>query len=256
MTPTAAVETKWLDLFPELAGTRRFTVGEYHRLIDAGMLGPSDHVELLDGYIVYKPDYVTLPVGGPFPEWRLLRRWSVPEYRKMFDLGVISREEKLELLDGYLVLKMGQNPPHRNAMTRLVYCLPPRLPAGWVYMVNSTVETEVFEPEPDGLIVRGEVRDYEDRNPVPADFGIVIEVSDSSLFMDRTGKGRTFAREGIPVYWIVNVVDKQIEVYSDPDAGADPPAYRTRTDYKPGDAVPIALDGAVAGTVPARELLP
>jgi Uma2 family endonuclease len=244
-------------LFPQFAGTRRFTPDEYHRLGDAGILGPDDKVELLDGYVVYKADYPELqPADTVFPEWRALRQWSSAEYHRMLDLGIIDREEKLELLDGYLVLKMSQNPPHRTVVTCLSYRLPPRLPAGWLVMVHCPTSLGDRDPEPDGVVVRGAVAAYLSREPIADDFGIVIEVSDSTLDMDRRAKGRIYARAGIPVYWIINVEDKQIEVYGQPDATANPPAYRTRTDYKPGDAVPITLDGGAAGTIAVSELLP
>jgi Uma2 family endonuclease len=254
MTP---ITTESHSIFPELAGTRRFTVDEYHRLIDAGILRDGEKVELLEGYILFKADYPELtPTDTAFPEWRWLRPFTSAEYHRMLDLGIIDREEKLELLDGYLVLKMSQNPPHRTAVTCLTYRLPARLPAGWLVMVHCPISLGVMEPEPDGVIVRGEITDYLKRTPAVDDFGIVIEVSDSTLDMDRTAKGRLYARAGIPVYWIINVADKQVEVYSDPDTAVNPPAYRTRTDYKPGNAVPIILDGAVAGTIAANELLP
>jgi Uma2 family endonuclease len=254
MTPTA---TKPLPLYPELAGTRRFTVGEYHRLIEEGILGPDDKVELLDGYILYKAGYPERqPADTAFPEWRRLRPFTSAEYHRMLDLGIINREEKLELLDGYLVLKMSQNPPHRTAVTCLSYRLPSGLPAGWLVMVHCPTSLGDMDPEPDGVVVRGDIADYASREPVAADFGIVIEVSDSTLEMDRSAKGRLYARHGLPVYWIINVADEQVEVYSDPDTSADPPEYRTRHDYKPGDAVPITLDGNVVGTIPAAELLP
>jgi hypothetical protein len=255
MTPSITVPEP-IPSFRRYAGTRRFTVDEYHRMIEAAILTTEDKVELLDGYILYKADYPELHATDTvFPEWRALRPFTPAEYHKMLDLGIISREEKLELLDGYLVLKMSQNPPHRAAMTRLMYWLTARLPSGWVFMVNSTVEFSLREPEPDGSIVRGSLSDFDTRQPTAADFGIVIEVSDSTLDMDRTGKGGLYARENLPRYWIVDVVDKQIEVYTDPDQSAKPPVYRTRTDYKPGTDVPIVLDGRTAGTVPVSDLI-
>ncbi len=254
MTPTTT--TKPRLGFPELAGTRRFTVDEYHRLIDADILRSGDKVELLEGYILFKAGYSELqPVDTAFPEWSRLRPWTSAEYHKMLDLGIIGRDEKLELLDGYLVLKMPQNRPHRGASTRLVHRLPGQLPVGWLLVVNYPIALGVMDPEPDGMVLRGNMTDYDVRDPVATDLGIVIEVSDSTLGMDRAAKGRLFAKFGLPVFWIVNVTDRQVEVYTNPDATANPPAYRTRTDYRPGDAVPITLDGAV-GTIAVSELLP
>lgn len=85
---------------------------------------------------------------------------------------------------------------------------------------------------------------------------MVIEVADSSLARDRRDKGRSYARAGIAVYWIVNLVDGVIEVYSNPEPTALSPVYRDRTDYRPGQDVPLVLDGVNVGSIPAAELLP
>jgi Uma2 family endonuclease len=254
MTPTKTTRS---PIFPELAGTRRFTVDEYHRLGEAGILGPEDKVELLDGYVLYKRDYPELtPSDGPFPDWRWLRRWSSAEYHRMLELGIIDREEKVELLDGYVVLKMGQSRAHRAAVLRLATRLAPRLPGRWVVMTQAPIAIGGMDPEPDGVVVRGADSDYDDRDVGESDFGIVIEVAGSTLGLDRSAKGRFYAAAGIPVYWIVNVEDRQVEVYADPDPAANPPAYRTRTDYRPGDSVPIVLDGQPAGSIPVADLIP
>jgi Uma2 family endonuclease len=243
--------------YPELVGTRRFTPNEYHRLFEAGILGPNDRVELLDGYVQNRAQGTDLPrAEGPFPEWRALRRFTSAEYHRMLDLGIIDREEKLELLDGYLVLKMPQKPGHRTAVTCLSLQLPGRLPSGWLVMTQCPISLGLWNPEPDGAIVRGGIADYKGRDPIATDFGIVIEVSDSSLELDRTAKGRTYARAGIPVYWIVNVEDGQIEVYTEPNPTANPPEYGSRTDYRPGDTLPIVLAGTVVGTIAVNDLLP
>ena len=240
----------------ELAGTRRFTVEEYHRLIDADILGPGDPVELLDGYVLLKPDHVAPPsAGGPFPRWRWLRRWSLAEYHRMVELGVLTPEDKVELLDGYLALKMPQNTPHRSSVVRLSTRLPKWLPDGWFVMTQVPVVVGGVEPEPDGAVVRGTDADYDKRDVVAADLGVIIEVSDSSLSYDRGYKRELYARAGLPFYWIVNVEDKQVEVYADPDPAASPPAYRTRNDYRPGEDVPVVLDGVAVGTIPVAELI-
>jgi|SRR5579883_1051558 len=253
MTPTT---TQPLRLFPELAGTRRFTSAEYHRLIDAGILGPADHVEMLDGHIIYKADFVDLPTDTVFPEWRLLRRWSSAEYHKMIDLGVLAGDEKLELLDGYLVLKMPMSKAHRGSLLRLASQLPSNLPGDWLLMTQCPISLDISDPEPDGAVIRGVISDYDARDVIAADFGIVIEVSDSTLELDRNTKGRLYARSGIPVYWIINVDDRQIEVYTNPDATANPPAYATRTDYAIDAAVPLVLDGHQVAMIPVADLIP
>ena len=79
------------------------------------------------------------------------------------------------------------------------------------------------EPEPDLSVVRGESDDYTDHHPGPADIALVVEVADSSLSRDRGEKRDNYARAGIPVYWIVNLVGRQLEVSSNPTGGATLP---------------------------------
>jgi Uma2 family endonuclease len=184
------------------------------------------------------------------------RRFTPAEYHKLIDTGIIMEGEPVELLEGFLVEKGMRNPPHDGAVTRLTNRLPRYLPAGWVTRIQCAVAFGESEPEPDGAVVRGDDTSYDARLPDAGDFGIVIEVSDSTLAFDRRDKGRIYARAGVPIYWVINVADRQVEVYSDPDPAASTPSYRGRVDYKPGDQLPITLAGASIATVPVRDLLP
>lgn len=184
------------------------------------------------------------------------RKLTVDEYHRMLDAGILIEGEPIELLEGYLVNKMPRNPPHDVTLQRLDKRLHRLALSGWEIRIQLAVTFTESEPEPDGAIVRGDDFTFATRHPGPQDFGIIIEVADSTLAFDRNEKGRIYARAGIPVYWIVNVADRQIEVYTDPDVVAQPPAYRTRTDYKPGDDLPITLDGKQTGTIPVNDLLP
>jgi Uma2 family endonuclease len=85
---------------------------------------------------------------------------------------------------------------------------------------------------------------------------MVVEISDTSLREDRKLKARIYARAGIAVYWIVNLVDSRIEVHTKP-TGPDPaPSYRERAEYCDGDLVPVWIDGVEVGRIVARNLLP
>lgn len=192
----------------------------------------------------------------PLMQMAGFRKITPAEYHKMLDAGILIEGEAIELLEGYLVVKMPQNPPHASAVTLLQSHLPRCLPKNWTLRGQLPIALIESEPDPDASVVRGDVPTYFTRHPAPADFGIVIEISDSSLAFDRRDKGRIYARAGIPVYWIVNVADRQIEVYTDPQPGTTPPAYATRTDYLPGQAVPILLDGRASASIPAADLLP
>src|SRR5262249_62096530 len=92
-----------------------------------------------------------------------------------------------------------------------------RPPAGWSARMEQPVRIPAYdEPEPDISIVRGANADYRSRVPGPADVAMLVEVSDSTLGQDQGLKLAAYARDGIPVYWIVNLVDRQVEVYTRP----------------------------------------
>jgi Uma2 family endonuclease len=184
------------------------------------------------------------------------RKFTPSQYHKLIDHGVILEGEPIELLEGYLVEKSVRNPPHEMSLRRLTARLPRRLPTGWFLQIQGAILLGESEPEPDGVILRGDETTCDGRLPMPADVALVIEVSDSSLDFDRRDKGRIYARVGLATYWIVNIQDRQIEVYANPDPNVNPPAYTTRTDYAITDTVPIVLDGVVVGSVPVAELIP
>ena len=93
-------------------------------------------------------------------------------------------------------------------------------------------------------------------HPKPQDIAVVIEVSDSTLAQDREEKGKLYAQGRIPIYWIINLVNRQAEVYSRP-SGPDPsPGYRRRDDYLINDSVPLVLAGQEVAQVAVKSLLP
>lgn len=184
------------------------------------------------------------------------RRISVAEYHELIRLNFLTTDDKIELIDGYMVNKMPQNDPHHSTVGRLTEDLVRLVPNGWRVRVQLPITLANSEPEPDGAVVRGDRRTYDQRAPAGSDFGIVVEIAESSLRFDRVIKLPLYAAAGIPVYWIVNLIDSQVEVYTDPDPTADPPAYRTRTDYAPGQDVPLVLDGQAVATIPVADLLP
>jgi Uma2 family endonuclease len=196
---------------------------------------------------------VYLPLQGQMAGFR---RFSVPEYHKLIEIGILTENDNLELLDGYLVHKTSRNPPHDAAIQKIMKRLFRILPPDWELRIQSAITLSRSEPEPDLAVVRGDATRYLVNHPGPADIGLVIEVADSTLNADRIDKGRIYAEATIAYYWIVNLVDKQIEVYTHPSGATATPSFAHRQDYRMGDDVPLLLDANVVSNVPVRELLP
>lgn len=184
------------------------------------------------------------------------RKFTLAEYHLMIRNGVLTDGEPYELLEGNLVYKMSRGSRHDSALQALAKRAYRLVPAGWDVRGQSAVTLPPgSEPEPDLAFVRGDEATYRDHHPGPTEIGLLVEVADSSLADDREDKGRIYARAGVPVYWVVNVVDKVVEVYTRPSGPADAPAYGQRDDYRPGAAVPVVLDGVTVGTVAVADLV-
>lgn len=186
----------------------------------------------------------------------LILRLSIEQYHAMIQSGILTDDDSVELLEGWLVFKMPKNPPHR-ATTRLVRtALENILPPGWYVDSQEPITLSNSEPEPDIVVVRGDTRQYLDRHPGAEDIGIVIEVSDTTLQRDRTVKKRIYARAGIAIYWIVNLVEEQVEVYSQPIVEVEQPDYSQRLDFGRSAVVPIMIEGIEIGAIAVNSLLP
>jgi len=182
-----------------------------------------------------------------------IRRWSVDEYHTMLRAGILSEDDHVELLDGWLVSKMTKNPPHRIATRRVRKVLERVVPLGWYVDSQEPITLPSSELEPDGAVIRGDTSDYADRHPPAAAVALVVEVADASLEFDRTLKKVIYAQASIPVYWIVNLIDGRLEVYADPTGQAECPDYRDRREYFPGEGVPLLVEGVEAARIPVQE---
>jgi Uma2 family endonuclease len=181
--------------------------------------------------------------------------FSVEQYEKMMEAGVLTSADRAELIEGIVIQKMTQHPPHAVAIDYTLDALRTLLPAGWRLREQKPIRLSDSEPEPDLVVVRGPLQLYETRRPGPRDIALIIEVADTSLEGDRQDKGRVYARARIPVYWIINLNDRQVEVYTEPKGGKSP-AYRRRTDYSIDTKVPLSIDDTEIGRVAVSVLLP
>jgi hypothetical protein len=194
-----------------------------------------------------------LPPGPP-PE--PIKRLSVAQYHAIIRAGVFDDDDPIELLEGWLVEKMPKKPPHSVATGLMSDAITPLLPAGWHIISQEPITTDDSEPEPDIGAVRGKRRDYVDSHPGPKDVGLIVEVADTTLARDRGVKKTIYARARMPIYWILNLVDRCVEVYTDPTGPAKKPDYRRPEIFGAKDSVPLGLDGKEIGRLKVKLLLP
>ena len=182
-------------------------------------------------------------------------RLSVYQYERMGEAGILTEDDRVELLDGFLIQKMTKNEPHSAACTETRLAIEKLIPPGWYLRLESPLRvSEYDEPEPDLAIVRGSSRQYVrlGRPPEPSEVALVIEVADASLGRDRGEKQRAYAQGRIPIYWIVNLVDRRLEVYTKPqDLG-----YADCQVLGPDEAVSVVIDQNALGSISVAELLP
>ncbi len=148
-------------------------------------------------------------------------RFTVDEYERMGEAGILGEGERVELIDGRIVQMTPIGVPHAATVTELVALLLAQLgDRGVVYSQNPIVIGEFSEPQPDVTVLRPPRATYRKRRPRPEDVLLLIEVTDTSGPYDRGVKLPIYARSGIPEYWIVDVVSDRIEVHSAPRRGA------------------------------------
>ncbi len=182
--------------------------------------------------------------------------WTVDEFQRASDLGAFGFEARLELIEGEIIRKMGQNEPHSWAIQAVLEAL--RLAFGEGHSVRPQLPL-VFgphsKPEPDLAVVVGSFNDYKHAHPTTA--VLVVEVSDTTLAMDRSTKAALYARAGIEDYWIVNLPDGVLEVHRQPAPMTDQPLghhYRSITRLTKTDTLsPLALPHS---TLSVAALLP
>ena len=185
-----------------------------------------------------------------------VRRWKRVEYERLVDLGAFEDDEPLELIGGQLIVAEPKGSEHATGVEMAGYALRAALPAGWIVRGQNPISLDdESAPEPDIAVVRGSLADY--RHAHPARPALIIEVAESSLRFDRIEKGSLYARAGIVDYWIVNLVDRVLEVYRDPGADVTAPygwRYLSVERFTPPSSV--APIGVPATPIPVAALLP
>lgn len=185
-----------------------------------------------------------------------LRRWTRAEYDRLIAIGVFRPGEPIELLGGELMVSEPQGSAHYTAIGLVEDALRAALGPGWLVRSQGPIAlTDDSEPEPDVAVTRGSRRDYSREHPaLPA---LVVEVAESSLSLDRERKGSLYARAGIADYWILNLVERILEIYREPILD---PATRFGWRYASleilGSGASTALLVAPAARISISDLLP
>ena len=175
------------------------------------------------------------------------RRWTRVEYDRLIDKGVFQPDERLELLAGHLVVREPQGDPQILAIERLNEVLRGAFGPEWRVRIQLPIALDdESEPEPDVSVAAG--RPLETTEAKPSRLALVVEVADTSLVFDRGHKGSLYARARMREYWVVNLVDRVLEVYRDPAPDASAPygwGYRVALTLGPDDHVtPLAAPSA------------
>ena len=184
------------------------------------------------------------------------RRFSRAEYERLIDLGVFQPGEAIELIGGELMVGEPQGAAHYTAILKTARALEAAFGPGWVVRTQGPIGLdEDSEPEPDIAVVPGSPDDYGRAHPSRA--ALTVEVAESSLGLDRQRKGSLYARAGLPDYWVLNLVDRVLEVYREPVSdSASLFGWRyARSEVFDASArvTPLATPGS---SIPVSQLLP
>jgi Uma2 family endonuclease len=183
------------------------------------------------------------------------KRWRRVEYQRLVDLGTFE-QDPVELIGGQLIVAEPKGSEHAAAVDMSYVALLSVIPAGWtVRGQNPVALDDESAPEPDLAVVRGSPADF--RYAHPARPALVIEVAESSLQFDRVTKGSLYARAGIVDYWIVNLIDRVVEVYRDPGPDLTAPfGWRYASVERFRQPAALTLLVVPAAPIPVAALLP
>jgi len=198
----------------------------------------------------------TAPLSAAIPAGPV-RRFTIAEYEHLVEQGILGERDPYHLLNGEIRLKMPINDPHTSSAMKLerrLFRLTPDEFLIWIEKPISFPGSE-SQPEPDLAVVVGPENRYDAGKPHADDVCLIIEVADTSLAADRGEMSEIYAGGKVPEYWIVNLADRAVEVYTQPKGGKKP-TYRTRTDYAAGQSVPVVLGGKPVGEIAVSDILP
>lgn len=177
---------------------------------------------------------IAQPVEQIAPLELTRRRFTVDEYLRMAEVGLLTEDDKVELIQGEIIKMSPINVAHASVVKRLIRLLSKALGDRAILSAQDPVQlTNDSLPQPDITLLQPQHDFYSWKHPGPESVLLLIEVSDTTLNYDRRTKGALYAAAGIAEYWIVNLPARQIEAYREPR----PTGYRTTTIYSPGEVL-------------------
>ena len=216
---------------------RRFNVDEYYAMAEVGILTEDDRVELLDGEI-----FAMAPM-----RWR----FTVEDYYAMAKAGILAPDERVELLNGEIIAMAPIGSRHASSVDRLTHLLTSQVGQRAVVRVQSPVRLNGgTEPQPDLMLLKPHADFYSSAHPGPGDVLLLIEVSDTTVDIDRYQKLPTYARAGVSEFWIVNLLQDCVEVYTEPTVTGYGSRRVVGTD---GEVSPAAFPDIL---LPVRQIIP
>jgi Uma2 family endonuclease len=146
-----------------------------------------------------------------------IKHWTVAEYHRMSELGILDADGKTELIDGQILLMTAKGTPHVVALQLSANSLSEQLKSDALIRTQDPIQLDDFsEPEPDLVVVRGAILDYTEHHPYPEDIHLVVEIADSTLKQDSEVKDKLYAKAGISEYWVVDIKNRQVNIFRNP----------------------------------------
>lgn len=179
------------------------------------------------------------------------KRWNRDECAELDACGVF-KQERLELVDGELISKMGKNRPHVNAFMLMLFWLVETFGKEYVNAEApidvSAADNSANEPEPDLIVLNRKCASIVSGNPQAAEISLLVEISDSTLNFDLTVKAALYARAGIGEYWVLDVGGRRVICHRGPADGrySDVMVYAEREQVAPLAAPEVWFCAAIA----------
>lgn len=178
------------------------------------------------------------------------RRFTVADYYKMADAGILMPSDRVELIHGEILKMSPIKSLHAGIVNKLASLLILALQGKAIVAIQNPLNIDAdTEPEPDIVVARYRADSYTENHPTPEDVLLVIEVADTSLQYDRQVKVPLYAQAGIPEYWIVNIPEQQIAVFRQPVKGK----FAVKESISPGG---VAVCESITLQLPVEDLFP